>query len=152
MGLVKSVSVIFGTEATYSCYFNKGDFVDIEDKMFPRNFKFIARGFYIPGFGIVKYDVRSESGRIIAIQDHAYYVPGLPKDLCIISPQDIRTSEGYKVAFVSHCCYEHDIYEELNLKEDKPGWHKAKPVYIVNINYDPKNNPPTHEDIIPNQT
>ena len=61
MGLVSSVSVIFFTEATYSCYSNKGDFVEIEEKMSPRNIKGIAKGFWIPGFGIVEYSVRSEN-------------------------------------------------------------------------------------------
>ena len=59
---------------------------------------------------------------MLALRDQAYYVPGLPKDLRIISPQFIRTSEGYKVNFVSNCRDEQDSYAELNLKEDKPGW------------------------------
>ena len=75
----------------------------IEEKTYPRNLKCIAKGLNIYGFGIVDYSVRSESGLMIALQDQAYYVPGLPKDLRIISPQDIRTSEGYKGAFISHC-------------------------------------------------
>ena len=37
------------------------------------------------------------------------------------------------------------------MKEDKPGWQKAKPVDRVYLKYDPKNNLPTHEAIIPNQ-
>ena len=69
----------------------------LEEKKFPRNLKGIAKGLEISGFGIVGYSVRSESGRMIALQDQAYYVPGLPNDLRIISPQGIRTSEGYKV-------------------------------------------------------
>ena len=88
---------------------------------------------------------------MIALRYHAYYVPGIPKDLCIIHPQNIRPSEGYKCAFISYCHYEHDSYGELNVKDDKPGWKKANPVEMVNINYDPKNNPPTHEAILPNQ-
>ena len=40
---------------------------------------------------------RSRTGRIIALRAQAYYVPGLPKDLRIISPQGIHTSEGYRV-------------------------------------------------------
>ena len=37
------------------------------------------------------------------------------------------------------------------MKEDKPGWQKAEPVDRFYIKYDPKNNPPNHGDIIPNQ-
>ena len=58
------------------------------------NLKGTAKGLDIPGFRIVGYSVRSESGRMIALRYHAYYVPGLPKDLCIIYPQTILTSEG----------------------------------------------------------
>ena len=68
---------------------------------------------------------------MIALQYQAYYVPGLPKDLLIIYPQGIRKSEGYKGTFISHFHDEHDGYAELNLKEDKPCWQKAKPVERV---------------------
>ena len=56
----------------------------------------------------LEYSVRSESGRMIALQAQAYYVPGLPKDLRIISPQGILTSEGYKGTFIAHCHDEQD--------------------------------------------
>ena len=62
------------------------------------------------GFGIVEYSVRSESGIIIALRAQSYYVPGLPKDLRIISPQGIHTSEGYKGTFIAHCHDEKDGY------------------------------------------
>ena len=122
MGMVSSVSVIFDALDTYSCYSNKGDFVKLEEKTFPRNLKGIEKGLEIYIFGIVEYSVRSESGRIIAIRAHAYYVPGLPKYLRIISPPGIRTSEVYKGNFIAHFHDEHDSYAELSLKEDKPGW------------------------------
>ena len=89
MGMVSSVSIIFDTRATYSCSSNKGDFVKLEEKKLPRNLKGIAKGLEISRFGIVEYSVRSESGRMIALQDQAYYVPGLPKYLRIISLQVI---------------------------------------------------------------
>ena len=47
MGMVSSVSVIFDTRATYSCYSNKGDFVRLEEKKIPRNLKCIAKGLEI---------------------------------------------------------------------------------------------------------
>ena len=94
----------------------------LEEKTSPRNLKGIAKGLEISGLGIIEYSVRSESGSMIALQDQAYYVPGLPKDLRIISPQGIRTSEGYKGNFISHCSDDQYGYAELNLKEDKPGW------------------------------
>ena len=81
---------------------------------------------------------------MIALRAQAYYVHGLPKDLRIISPQGIRTSEGYKGNFISHWHDEQDGYAELNLKEDKPVWQKDEPVERVYVNYDPKNNLPTH--------
>ena len=46
-----------------------------------RNLKGTAKGLEISGFGIVKYYFRSESGKVIAIWDQEYYVPGLPKDM-----------------------------------------------------------------------
>ena len=63
----------------------------IEEKTFPRKLKGIAKGLEISGFGIVKYSVRIERGRMIALRNQAYYVPGLPKYLCIIFPQVIHT-------------------------------------------------------------
>ena len=122
MGMVRSVSVIFDTVATYSCSSNKGDSVKLEEKKFPRKLKGIAKGPEISGFGIVEYSARSESGRMIALWAQAYYVPGLPKYLCIIYPQGIHTQEGYKGTFIVHFNDEQDGYAELNLKEDKPGW------------------------------
>ena len=121
----------------------------LEEETLTRKLKGTAKGLEIYGFWIVEYYVRSESGRIIALRDQAYYVPGLPKDLRIIYPQSIHTSEGYKVTFISHCHNEHDSYAKLNLKEDKPGWKKAEPVERVYVKYDPKNNLPTHEATIP---
>ena len=59
---------------------------------------------------------------MISLQGQAYYVPGLRKDLRIISSQGIRTSEGYKGTFIAHFLVEQDGDAELNLKEDKPGW------------------------------
>ena len=53
----------------------KGDFVKLEDKMFPINIKVISKGLEIPGFGVIKYSVNSESGCKIALQDQAHYVP-----------------------------------------------------------------------------
>ena len=92
MGMVSSISVIFDTVATYSCSSNKADFVNLEEKKFPRKFKGISKGLEISGFGLVEYSVISESGRMVALRAQAYYVPGLPKDLRIISPQVIHTS------------------------------------------------------------
>ena len=94
MGMVISVSVIFDYRATYSCYHNKGYFAFLEQKMFPIKIKGIAKGLEISGFGIFEYYVRCESGRMIVLRDQAYYVPGLPKDFHIISPQGISTLEG----------------------------------------------------------
>ena len=91
MGMVSSVSVLFDTGATYSCYSNKGYSLKLEEKTPPINIKGIAKDIEISGFGIVEYSIRSESGRIIALWAPPYYVPGLPKYLCNISPQGICT-------------------------------------------------------------
>ena len=60
MGMVSSVSVIFDTGDNYSCSSNKGKFVKLEEKKFPRKLKGIANGLEIYGFGIVENSVRSE--------------------------------------------------------------------------------------------
>ena len=65
----------------------------LEEKKFPRKLKGIAKGLEISVFGVVEYSIRSESGRMIALRAQAYYVPGLPKDLRIISPHGILTSK-----------------------------------------------------------
>ena len=59
MGIVSSVSVIFDTGCTYSCFFNKGDFVNLGEKTFPRKIKGIAKVLEISEFGIVEYSIRS---------------------------------------------------------------------------------------------
>ena len=74
---------------------------------------------------------------MIALWDKAYYIPGLPKDFHIIYPQGIHTPEEYTGTFIAKCHDEQDGYEELNLKEDKPGWQKAEPVERVYVKYDP---------------
>ena len=65
--------------------------MNLEEKASPRNIKVIAKGLAIYGFGIVEYSIRSEIGRMIALRDQAYYVPGLPKYLRIIYQQVIHT-------------------------------------------------------------
>ena len=87
---------------------------------------------------------------MIALRTQAYYVSGLTKDFCIISPKGIQKSEGYKGTFIAHCHNELDGYTELNLKEENPGWKKAKYFGRVYVKYDPKNNLPTHEATLPN--
>ena len=82
--------------------------MNIEEKTFPRNLKGIPKGLEISGFGIVEYSVRIKIGRMIALRDQAYYFPGLPKDLLIIFPQGIPTSEGYKDTFIAHCHDKHN--------------------------------------------
>ena len=79
-------------------------------------------------FEMVKYSVRSVIGCIIVFWDEAYYVPGLLNYLLMISPHGICTSEGCKGNFIDTFYDEHDSYAELNLKKDKPGWKKAKPM------------------------
>ena len=58
MGMVSSVSVNFDTGDTYSCSSNKGDFVKLEEKTFPRNLKGISKVLEISEFRIVEYSVR----------------------------------------------------------------------------------------------
>ena len=116
MGMVSTVLVIFDTVYTYLCYTNKGEFVKTEWKMFPINIEGIEKGLDIYGFWIFEYSVSSESGRMIALQSQAYYVPRLPKDLRIIYPRGICTSEEYKVTFIVHCHDENYSYVELTLK------------------------------------
>ena len=73
--------------------FQKGRFLKLEEKTSPRKLKGIAKCLDIYGFGIVEYYAISESGRMIALRAQAYYVTELPKELRIISPQVIHTSE-----------------------------------------------------------
>ena len=67
--------------------------MELEEKTFPIKLKGIAKSLEISGFGIVEYSVRSESGSMIALRAQAYYVPWLPNNLRIISPQGILKSE-----------------------------------------------------------
>ena len=67
----------------------------LEEKIFPRKLKGIAKGLEISGFGIVEYYVRSESGSMIALRAQVYYVSGLPKDLLIMTMR----YEGTLVSF-----------------------------------------------------
>ena len=70
----------------------------LEEKTFPRKLKGIAKGLEISGFGIVQYSVRSESGRMIALRDQSYYVPGFTKGFAHHFPTrylHIRSIQGY---------------------------------------------------------
>ena len=60
-------------------------------------------------------------------------------------------AEGYKGTFIAHFCDDNDSYAEVNLKEEKPGWQKDKPVERFYIKYDLKNSFTTHEAILSNQ-
>ena len=121
MSMVSSGLVIFDKGATYSFYSIMGESMKIEEKMFPRNIKGIAEWLEIYRFVIVKYSVSSKSGCMIMLRSHSYYVLELTKDLCIIFPQGIFTSEGYKGILLDHSHDENDSYADLNLKENKPG-------------------------------
>ena len=68
---------------------------------------------------------------MIVLQAQAYYITGLPKDLRIIYPQGIHTSEGYKGNLIAHCNDKNDGYAEINLKGDMPGWQKDEPAEKV---------------------
>ena len=63
--------------------------MDPEDNKFSRNLKGIDKGLDIYEFRTVENSIGSEVGRIIALQDQAYYVPGLQKDLFINQSQGI---------------------------------------------------------------
>ena len=89
----------------------------LEDKTFPIMFEGISKVIGIYGFGIVKYYVKSESGCMIALRNHEYYVTRLPKDLCIIYPKFIHTSAGHMGTSIAHCHDEHDCYAELKFNE-----------------------------------
>ena len=151
MGMMTSVSVIFVNVETYSCSSNKIYCVDIEYKIYPINIKGIDKFLDIYGFSIVEYSVRSESGRIIMIPNQKYYVPRLLEYLFIISPKVILTSEGYKVAFISHCNDDNYRYVEIKLIEYKPVWQKLNPVERVYIRYESNKNLPTHKALIHEQ-
>ena len=88
---------------------------------------------------------------MISIRDQACYVPELPEDLHIISPKDIHKIEVYTGIFISNCHGDHDSYEEINLKDNYPGWQKPGHLKRLYIKYDPKNNLPTHKFNLPKQ-
>ena len=58
MAMVSSISVIFDTGATYLCSSDKGDFMELEDKISLINLKGVSKGLEIYGFGIVEYSTR----------------------------------------------------------------------------------------------
>ena len=94
----------------------------LEDNTFPIMLEGISKGIESYGFGIVEYYVKSESGCMIELQKYEYYVTSLPKDLCIIYPQFIHTSEGNMGTCIAHCHDEHDCYAEINSNEENQGW------------------------------
>ena len=132
-------------------FFPKGIISESLIEVFPRNIKGITKGLEIHGFGIVEYSFRSENGHMIALRARVDYVTGLPKHLCIISPQGIHTSEVFKINFIAQRHDDHYSYVELNLKEENPGWQNSEPVETVYKNYYPKNKLPNNEAIISNQ-
>ena len=59
--------------------------MDIEENTSSKKLKDIDEGLDMSGFGIFEYYIRSESGRMIALQSQKHYVPGILKHLRIIS-------------------------------------------------------------------
>ena len=55
--MMRVVFIIFDTGVTYSCYSNKGSFVNFEENISARKIKGRAKGFDISGFEVVKYYV-----------------------------------------------------------------------------------------------
>ena len=94
MVIMKTVSVIFDTRDNYSFFPNKGYFVNFEEIKSPIKLKVVAKVIDIDVFEMLEYYVRSENGHINTLRYQAYNIPGLQKDLRIIYPQGILTSEG----------------------------------------------------------
>ena len=97
MGMISSVSVIFDTGATYLYYFNKGDFLNLEETMLPINLKGTEKGLAISAFGIVKYFVRSGIESMISLQAQAYYVPGSQKYLSSFNHKEFEYHKDTRV-------------------------------------------------------
>ena len=56
---MRVIIFIFDTGATYIYYYNKVDFLELENRKLPINLKFIDEGLGIYGFGVVDhYDIR----------------------------------------------------------------------------------------------
>ena len=91
VGMMREYSEIFDTRDTYSCYSNKGEFLNFDENKYTQNIKGISKGLDISAFGIFEYSVRSESGCMIALRDREHYVPGLENSFPIIPPQGINT-------------------------------------------------------------
>ena len=87
---------------------------------------------------------------MISLQAQACIVTGLPTYLCTILPQVICTSKLYKGTFIYNCNGDNNSHVEINLKEDKSGFKKAKPVDRAYIKYQTNKNLPDNGSILSN--
>ena len=113
--------------------------------------KGIAAGLDIKGSGTVEYHVTDDRGRIIKLEMEAYYVPSLPADLRLISPQGLRTVEGHRASVTCHSSDDSSPgYAELFIRRNAAGWQKTPPLHVKTIQYDGRNNLPILHLTLPN--
>ena len=140
----KTVELTFDTGATRTSVGIRSDFVEFAEAQVSQKLDGIAAGLSIKGQGIVEYHMSSDEGIDFVLRLKAFYVPDL-NNTRLVSPQGIRTAEGHRGSFVAHCNDEDpNSFAELLIRHDKTGWQKSTPVHVTTVQYNPRNNLPTH--------
>ena len=149
----KPIEIIIDTGASKACSGHKEDFVELSLARSSKKLDGIAEGLPIEGAGILNYVVTDDSGNQHTLNLNGYYVPNLAKDMRLVPPQGIKTTDDCMGTYVGHCNDgEPDSYAKLDFKAHVPGWQEHPPLSSCTIKYHPRTNLPVMTGYLPMKT
>ena len=137
------IQAILDSGASMTSIGNRDEFKTLNESINKVVMKGIASGLQIEGTGIVEYHLLGDNEELIRLELEAYYVPALPKDLRLLSPQHLKTVEGHRASVVCHSGDNSGPgFAELLIRKDEAGWQTMPPMIKKTINYHPRSNLP----------
>ena len=137
------IQAILDSGASMTSIGNRDEFKTLNESIIKVVMKGIASGLQIEGKGIVEYHLLGDNEELIRLELEAYYVPALPKDLRLLSPQHLKTVEGHRASVVCHSGDDSGPgFAELLIRKDEAGWQAMPPMIKKTINYHPRSNLP----------
>ena len=144
------IRIICDSGASLTCIGNKDEFVTLTERTTPTELKGIASGLDIQGEGIVRYNVRDDTGQTIELEANAYWVPQL-ESMRLLAPQSLRTVHGNVVTVICHGTLPNGepSFAEIQVRSNGNDWHSTAPLQRLTIPYDPKSNLPELKGSLP---
>jgi hypothetical protein len=144
------IRIICDSGASLSCIGNKQEFVTLTEQQTPTELKGIASGLDIHGEGVVRYNVRDDTGQNIELEAKAYWVPQL-ESMRLLAPQSLRTVQGNVVTVIRHGTLPHGepSFAEIQVQNKGTDWHSSAPLQRLTIPYDPHSNLPELKGSLP---